>query len=64
MEEFKQNVVVTDVNIQFWTLVGLMVKFTFPSIPALFIIFIFGGFLLQCLQVYLKRNKVFSAQTN
>ncbi len=49
MEEFKQNVIVTDVNIQFWTLVGLMVKFAFASIPALFIIFTFGGFLMAIL---------------
>ncbi len=34
-----QRVVVTDVDIRFWTMVGLLTKVTFAAIPAAIIVF-------------------------
>jgi len=38
----RQEVVVTDVNMPFWSIVCLMVKWAFASIPALVILFLVG----------------------
>jgi hypothetical protein len=40
-----QNIVLTDIEIPFWSMVFFMVKWTVASIPAMIIIGFFGGFL-------------------
>ena len=49
-----QAVKVTDVDIEFWSMVRLMVKFAFASIPAAIAIYaviaIFGGFFIALLK--------------
>ena len=45
-----RKVVVTDIDIKFWSMVNLIVKFTLASIPAIIIIYLiivmFGGALV------------------
>jgi len=42
MSHDKQEIVVTDIQIPFWSMVVLMVKLAIASIPALFILSVFG----------------------
>ncbi|MBE0469978.1 MAG: hypothetical protein IBX55_10790 [Methyloprofundus sp.] len=42
MSNDNQEIVVTDIQIPFWSMVVLMVKLAIASIPALFILSIFG----------------------
>jgi len=42
MSNDNQEIVVTDIQIPFWSMVVLMVKLAVASIPALFILSIFG----------------------
>ena len=52
LEENKRRVIISGLDIPFWDLVVVLVKFAFASIPALFIIYfvlalftmLFGGF--------------------
>ncbi len=39
----KQEVIVTDIQIPFWSMVVLMVKLAIASIPALFILAVIGS---------------------
>lgn len=41
-----QGVVVTDIDIKFWSMVQLMIKFTFAAIPAAIAIYFIGVFIL------------------
>ena len=43
MADEKREVVVTDVKIQFWSMVVLMVKWAIAAIPALIILFVIGA---------------------
>ncbi len=45
----QMNVAITDVNIPFSSMVVLIVKWTMASIPALFILFIFGAIIIGML---------------
>lgn len=42
MSNDRQEIVVTDIQIPFWSMVVLMVKLAIASIPALFILSVFG----------------------
>jgi len=42
MNDSKQEIVITDIQIPFWSMVVLMVKLAIASIPALFILSLFG----------------------
>ncbi len=39
----KQKVIVTDIQMPFWSMVVFMIKWTIASIPAIFILFILLG---------------------
>ena len=39
----RQEVVVVDVQMRFWSMVGFMVKWAFATIPALIILIVIGG---------------------
>lgn len=41
-EQQPRGVIVTDIHMQFWSMVGFMVKWSIASIPALFILVIIG----------------------
>ncbi len=49
MADDRREVVVTDIKIPFLSMVILMVKWAVAAIPALFILFIFGGLLTMVL---------------
>ena len=42
----KTNVVVTDIDMPFWSMVSFMVKWSIAAIPALIILALFGSLLL------------------
>jgi len=42
MDEDRQEVVITDIKIPFWSLVVLMVKWSIAAIPATVILFLIG----------------------
>lgn len=39
----RQEVVVVDIQMRFWSMVGFMVKWAFATIPALIILIVIGG---------------------
>ena len=49
MSDGKREVVVTDIEIPFLSMVILMVKWAIAAIPALFILFVIGGLLSMAL---------------
>ena len=49
MADDKREVVVTDIEIPFLSMVILMVKWAIAAIPALFILFVIGGLLSMAL---------------
>ncbi len=46
----KQNVVVTDIKMNFWSMVMFMVKWVLASIPAMLILFVIGAVLYGVLK--------------
>jgi hypothetical protein len=49
MSDDRREVVVTDIEIPFLSMVILMVKWAIAAIPALFILFVIGGLLSMAL---------------
>ena len=49
MSDGRREVVVTDIEIPFLSMVILMVKWAIAAIPALFILFVIGGLLSMAL---------------
>lgn len=46
LEKEKRMVVVTDIDMPFWSMVSFMIKWAFAAIPAMFIIFMVYTFIL------------------
>lgn len=40
MENVRQSVVVTDIDMPFWSMVGFMIKWAIAAIPAMIVLFI------------------------